>query len=357
MEEPIKNKININEGVRVQEVHTCLLCNSKGILLYQDLRDRLFNALGNWSLIRCQECGLVWLNPQPIPENIGKLYANYFTHSIDIKNPILASLRKKVWRILLATTFGYNNILNSSSSKSKWIGKALSLVPLLKERVESSIMYLNGSWKGKLLDIGCGNGQFLATMRDLGWEIQGIEPDKQAARFARDRFGIQVIASTLEEAKIPNESFDAIILRHVIEHVSDAIRFLEKCHRILKPTGKLVILTPNIESMAHRIFKESWRDLDPPRHFYLFSLFTLRICAERAGFQIEILVTTAQSAKWVWLRSKIIQNKGTYSKIDITKMMKMKGVAFQFLEAMTRNLWKNIGEELLLIASKKQKIA
>lgn len=345
--------MTLNEKIRVQKIRNCTLCGKKGLTIYKEIRDRLFNSPGLWSILRCPICGLVWLSPQPLPKDIAKLYANnYFTHSIDVKKSILASSRKKVWRALLATTFGYDNILNSSSSKSKCIGKALSLVPLLRKRVDSSIMYLNGSWKGKLLDVGCGNGQFLATMRDLGWEIQGIEPDVQAARFARDHFGVQVIASTLEKATIPNEFFDAITISHVIEHVSDPIKFLGKCHRILKPTGKLVVVTPNIESMAHRIFKESWRGLEPPRHFYLFSLSTLRLCAERAGFQVKILVTLTRLAHKMWSTSRIIQDKKRCSKATLTKWMKMKSMAFQFLEVAVRYLRKNVGEELLLIATK-----
>jgi hypothetical protein len=69
-----------NEGIRVSEAPCCLLCVYEGELLYSGLRDRLFGAPGNWSLMQCPKCQLACLNPQPIPDDVGKLYAQYFSH-------------------------------------------------------------------------------------------------------------------------------------------------------------------------------------------------------------------------------------------------------------------------------------
>lgn len=83
------------------------------------------------------------------------------------------------------------------------------------------IMYSDGARKGRLLDVGCGSGEFLAQMRELGWDVFGVEPDPQAARVAREQFGLTVWPGALAEASFPDGFFDAVTLNHVIEHVAD----------------------------------------------------------------------------------------------------------------------------------------
>ena len=99
-----------NEGVRVREAPACYLCETEGRPFYSGLRDRLFAAPGEWNLRRCPSCGLVWLDPMPIPQDIGKLYDEYFTHSID--DPVIdnqRSLRKMARRGILGAGFGYKD--------------------------------------------------------------------------------------------------------------------------------------------------------------------------------------------------------------------------------------------------------
>jgi SAM-dependent methyltransferase len=191
-----------NEGVRVEEARTCFLCKLPGQMLYGALRDRLFRAPGAWSLLKCGGCGLVWLDPQPVPEDIGKLYAQYYTHgqepSAVSSLPANASLRDKVLRSVLAAHLGYP--LVPSSRAWERIGKIGRLVALLRDWAGGAVMNLPAAARGRLLDIGCGGGGFLAAMRDRGWQVQGVEPDPEAARLARERYGLEVFTGTLEEA-------------------------------------------------------------------------------------------------------------------------------------------------------------
>lgn len=91
------HSVRINEGIRVNEAPLCLLCSNEGLPLYQGLRDRLFSAPGTWALMRCPKCGLVWLNPRPVPQDIGKLYEYYYTH--DTADHIPRFARKSAERI------------------------------------------------------------------------------------------------------------------------------------------------------------------------------------------------------------------------------------------------------------------
>lgn len=352
MEEPIKNNIKMNEDIRVQEVHACLLCNSKGILLYQDLRDRLFNAPGNWSLMRCQDCGLFWLNPQPIFEDIGKLYKTYFTHSINDYVPKFARLRRLIRNSVLVAHMDYIELADGISQKI--LGRILSWVGPIKEMVELDIRTLNGKKRGRLLDIGCGSGAFLTRMRNLGWNVMGIELDKKAVKLAREYFGLNIYEGTLEEANFSENEFDAITMNHVIEHLCDPITTLKKCYRILKPRGKLVIITPNIESLGACLFDGAWRGWEAPRHLHLFSPRTLRNCAERARLQVVKLFTTSRSAPGIWAASRLIRRNGMLPGGSPQKLglwLRLEGLAFQAIEY-GMIIFKNAGEETVLMVTK-----
>jgi len=261
----------------------------------------------------------------------------------------MASLRKKIKYTLLAAVFGYDDLLEWKGSK--WIGRILSLLTPLKEMERLSIMCLEGSRKGRLLDVGYGSGFFLSTMQDLGWEVLGIEPDVQAANIAKEQFKVPVIVSTLEEVRLPASSFDAITMNHVIEHVPDPLGVLKECQRLLKPNGILVVTTPNFGSLGHRLFRQRWRGLEVPRHFYLFRTRTMLMIAEKAGFFVKSLTTSARFARGMFVASLFPSLEKRRNKPRVRYILHLFGLGFYALEAFIRySLAPNIGEELVLIA-------
>lgn len=144
-------------------------------------------------------------------------------------------------------------------------------------------------------------------------------------------------------------------MTHLIEHVHDPVGLLKECLRVLKPGGSLVAITPNVESLGHKVFRESWRGLEPPRHLQLFSLRTLRTCTERAGLQINRLYTTARGARSMWVASKLILRNDSLPGISPKNLgwpLHLKGRAFKLLECGLLPLRQNIGEEIVLLASK-----
>lgn len=351
MERSQKNELKMNEGIRVAERDLCLLCDNKETPLYQDLRDRLFSAPGTWMLLRCSKCGLVWLNPQPIPEDIGKLYCNYFTHDPSpetLKTEPAKSWREAVKLGILNAAFGYKN-----DRANKLLGWMVSRLGPLRDIVEGSVMWLNGSRPGKLLDVGCGDGRFLARMQKLGWEVTGAELDGQAAEVARERFGLHVYEGVLEEIAFPDDTFDAITMNHVVEHLPDPIGTFRECKRVLKKGGRLVVTVPNIGSLGHRLYQEAWRGLEPPRHLFLFSPSTLRACVERSGLQVLELRTTARTARLMWAASRLIKRDGALpggSLQNLNLGLRLEGLTFQGVEYMMCWAKKDAGEEIVLIA-------
>lgn len=222
--------VKLNEGIRVTTVRLCPLCGKEGIKLYHNLRDRIFNAPGIWDVCQCSECGIVWLNPRPLEEDIGKLYVSYYTHYVGELSSPKMTLKKHIKRYMknavLAASFGYHEL--ESGKVQRALGIILSRVRPIWEIIGRTVMYLpKATHSDRLLEIGCGNGRFLASFRELGWEVVGLEPDPDAARIAREKFGIEVYQETLEKAELPEASFDAVIMWHVIEHIPDLLEHFE----------------------------------------------------------------------------------------------------------------------------------
>ncbi len=344
-----------NEGIQVEAANSCLLCQAQGVPRYQEMRDRLFGAAGVWSISYCSDCDFSWLNPRPICSDIAKLYETYHTHNLtNGGRSVLSSLKRKVEQRVLKAEFGYDSLPGGTGTRLA--GRLLgTMLPMAREIAGSSVMWLNAQPQGKLLDVGCGNGSFLATMQRLGWEVAGVEPDPKSANIGREQLGLAVTVGTLEEASFLPDSFHCITAHQTIEHMHDPISFLKESFRLLRPGGTLVVTTPNIPSLGHRVFRGSWRGLEPPRHLYLFSPKALGTCVEKVGYQLEILRTTARSAWEIWYASRLIHRNGripNHFPRALDTRLRLEGLAFQLFQHVLLRLNRNIGEQIVLMASK-----
>lgn len=323
-------------GIVSRSSPNCYLCGAYGNILYRDMVDRHFGASGKWNLVKCfnPQCGLLWLNPMPLEDEIGKAYQNYFTHDSRVgcsqRNGIMWNTAWSTYRILLRLT---------------GIGP---------ERGRRKRMYLDGIPPGRLLDVGCGSGQFLALMRSEGWEVEGQDVDLRAAETAFKTYGIGVRVGRLEAVGYSDDTFDAVTMSHVIEHINDPIGILKECRRILKPGGMLVLVTPNAESFGHKYFKSCYRDLDPPRHLYLFTQNTLQHVGKKAGFTNCRVQTAALDIVYdVAIGSLDIRHDGYHVMGADPKINRsIKAMLFHLLSRIFFILDKKSGEECILRATK-----
>jgi SAM-dependent methyltransferase len=272
--------------IRAAQQPRCALCGQLGKLLHTGLKDSLFGAPGTWRLVRCpdRQCGLIWMDPMPLAEDLGRAYQGYYTHAAPSEAGAGNLLRRAYSAIksdYLVVRYGYPSVTQHSLSGR--LGWLLYLLPLQRAGVESEARYLRACPRGRLLDVGCGGGKWLTKMRDLGWEVRGVDFDAEAVKAAARR-GLRVDHGSLEAVGYPGGSFDAITLNHVIEHLPDPVSTLEECRRLLKPGGHLVVVTPNSASLGHWLFKGAWRGLEPPRHLRLFCPSSMRVALKRAGF-------------------------------------------------------------------------
>ncbi|MEO6219344.1 MAG: class I SAM-dependent methyltransferase [Ginsengibacter sp.] len=142
-----------------------------------------------------------------------------------------------------------------------------------------------GRKQGNILDIGCGTGAFLNTMKKANWKVTGLEPDETARKKALDLYDLQL--NTSEKLfSLPNESFDAITMWHVLEHVHDLHEYTNQVKSLLKPNGRLFVAVPNYTCFDEEIYKESWAAYDVPRHLYHFSPASMKELFYLHGFQV-----------------------------------------------------------------------
>ncbi len=269
---------------------------------YGRLVDRLCGTPGEWFLWRCAGCGLLLLDPRYRPAEIARAYESYAFHlGLDPVAPAEGALQRVVPRAYLARAYGYDDGLTA------W-RRALALLavpwPEGAESVGFSVMYLRALPGGEVLDVGCGGGAFLERMRALGWRALGVEPDARAVEVARTVRGLDVRLGTLEAQRFPEGRFDAVVSSHVIEHVHDPLGFLRECARVARPGGRVVVVTPNIESLGRRRLGVAWIGLDPPRHLHLFSRATLRALAAAAGLEVRWIRSSVRNAEFTWLLGK-----------------------------------------------------
>lgn len=258
--------------IRTVRQPRCEVCGGKGKPLHSGLNDVVFGTPGEWNLSQCSNsaCKLVWLDPRPTEEDIGRAYEKYYTHNDNSQSRTLTS------RIFF------------------------TLLGLENTRKRLDCFFLNELKPGRLLEIGFGDARRMRQFVELGWHVVGQELDPVALSNAR-RKGFEVYQGELTQLGLEPNQFDAIVGSHVIEHMRNPLAQLNECHRLLKRGGRLVILTPNTASYGHRKFGRDWRGNEPPRHLHLFAPGNMRKLLDRTGFEHIKIETTPARATGMYL--------------------------------------------------------
>lgn len=253
----MKSKDDYDPNIMVLEENfeylKCNLCGSNSSDIFFKGIDIKYKKLGLFTVVKCNRCGLIYSNPRPKQSLISKYYPDEYWE-MEYDNGVMETKIKKI----------AHKFINKISFKIK--------IPLK-----------NG---GKILDIGCGDGKWLLKLREEGWKTYGVEISDLAAEYVRKKYNLNVFTGIVEDAGYEDDFFDAIILSHVIEHLSDPIRTLFEVNRILKKDGILVISAPNVGSFEAKHFKKYWIGWDLPRHFYHFTPTTITSLLNKTGFDV-----------------------------------------------------------------------
>ncbi len=232
----------------------CPICNSNNI--QQQLSAKDYTVSQNiFSIWHCNACTARFTQDVPEQEAIGAYYAseNYISHS-DTKKGIINSL----YHLVRKRTLG------------------------AKRRL---VINETGITKGAILDIGCGTGAFLNTMKEAYWNITGLEPDTIARAKAAELYNIQ----PQEPGKLfelEPVSFNAITMWHVLEHVHELHAYIKQIEKLLAPGGKAFIAVPNYTSKDAAIYAAHWAAYDVPRHLYHFSPQSMETLLSQHGLKL-----------------------------------------------------------------------
>ena len=230
------------------ETVPCYLCGSEASRVIVD--DPPFKVR------ECAQCGLGYTSPRLDGARIHEIYGDHYFNSES------------------AEAFGYASYAEEMEGHLRTFRKKAAVIHAAQPT-------------GRVLEVGCAAGAFLATMRDLGHEVHGTEIAPDTLDTAREAFGLENLqCGALHEVSLPDEHFDIVAMFDVVEHMVDPIRDLQTLHAKMRPGGLLVIQTQDFDSWARKVLGRRWHHFKQLEHIYHFSRRTLPVLLERAGFEI-----------------------------------------------------------------------
>lgn len=235
--------------------NNCPVCKSTAIAFVLNAIDNTVSKQ-QFEIWECKNCKLRFTQNVPDENNIDNYYKaeEYISHTNTNKGFV-----NKAYHFVRSITL---------NSKKK-----------LVERY-------TGKRNGNLLDIGAGTGAFASTMKKNGWCVTALEPDETARTNAKKDFNIDLLPSE-NLFGLEKESFDAITLWHVLEHVHQLHNYIDQFFSLLKKDGCLIIAVPNYTSFDATEYTEGWAAYDVPRHLYHFSPKSMKLLLTKHNLPIK----------------------------------------------------------------------
>ena len=249
----------------VEEVRVCPVCGQKEFAHHLTVKD--FTTTGEiFNIQRCTQCKLLVTSPRPDEKSIGTYYqsAQYISHTGGN-----SSLLDKVYRAVRQRTL-----------RSK-----LQLINQYQQKLN-------------LLDYGCGTGEFLATCKDAGWSVTGVEPSEEARKNIRKDIPV------FDKLQTVTTPVNAITMWHVLEHVHKLDETLAKLRSLLTNNGTIFIAVPNPESYDATTYKEYWAGYDVPRHLWHFNKYNLKELLNKHNLRLKAIEPMRYDAYYVSLLSE-----------------------------------------------------
>ena len=235
----------------LEYVEICPVCGNKEFDNYIKAKDYTVSG-EEFQIVSCNKCSFRFTNPRPDVNTIGNYYqaTSYISHS-DTK----AGLINKIYHQVRSFT--------------------------LKEKVK--LINTLQPKKGKILDVGCGTGYFLAECKKDNWNIEGVEVDPNARDKAKENTSIDIYKSLFE---VESKKYSVITAWHVVEHIHLLNESIAKFYNLLESNGNLIIAVPNSNSPDAQTYQAEWAAYDVPRHLYHFTIDTITKLAEKHQFKL-----------------------------------------------------------------------
>ena len=253
------------------ELVQCFLCGSDNFRHMYRLKERLLYR-EKFNVVQCRKCGMIYTNPRPQESNAGEYYPSGYSPFQYVYPDLLfpqdnSGARKiKNWlkRAVLNIHYGY-----FGKSKKSGIMRILTLP------IKYNIGWIFPKYKenGRVLDIGCSTGVYLAKLRELGWDCYGVEISRKAADWGKNKLGLKIVTGTAEQVLFPEEYFDAVTMWHVLEHVYSPEKTIKEVYKVLRKGGVFIVGIPNAGSIERKFFGRWWGEWHfSPKTIKLFLL-------------------------------------------------------------------------------------
>lgn len=258
----------VNKHLKLVSARCCVCDHEKASKIGAGADFEYGTSDDSFNAMQCDSCGLVYLNPRPDVSEFATIYpANY--HAFDFSEE----------------NFGIVHKIRSRLEANRVLSWCAGLAD-----------------DARILDVGCGDGFHLELLKKYGgknWLLEGIDLDARAVEMARNR-GLNARLGTVQDIK-ESDFYDFAFTVQTIEHVEQPDEFLRAIKRILKPGGKLVVVTDNTDSYDFKLFKKShWGGYHFPRHWNLFNRKNLARLGEKVGFKTEKIMTQVSPVNWVY---------------------------------------------------------
>lgn len=252
----------------------CVLCNSKNYTIFlKKTEDFEYGMEEKFQLAKCSGCGLIFLVPLPTTKKLLSFYPPSY-HC-------------------------YNNPLSRFTK--------LLLIYSQKRQTRRIVELI--STEGKILDVGCSSGEHFDVFKKVGnWQLLGVDFNQEVVEKGR-RKGREIYCSTLEEFSYTKESFDLIIMDHLLEHVANPVVCLKSAYRLLKKDGYLIGSLPNINSLDRLFTCRYWGGYHFPRHVYHFTPETLTKLFEKCHFKMERVEYDLHTGHWALSIQNFLQSR------------------------------------------------
>lgn len=266
-----------------QEIVDCLVCGGSDFDTVIVASDPLTGLGGNFRVVRCTDCGLHFTNPRPTEASIGQFYPDDYAcwqpKAADSRWRTRAALHLE--HLVLRKHFGY-----PGGKLTLWESLQAAAGRAVMRRSAQRQNWIPWRGPGRLLDFGCGAGDFMLHMRHHGWTPQGMDTSESCAEEVTRRTGIPVHVGTLPHADIEPESFDAVSMWNALEHVHDPRGVVRAAGEALRPGGILLVGVPCIDSWTFRKYQHDWYPLKVPRHLTHFTPDSLSETVNAEGFRV-----------------------------------------------------------------------
>ena len=282
-----------------------VVCNLCGSAEYSQL-----HVVHGYTIVRCNQCRLVFLNPRPVASDLASIYdtESYYGGTAEFENVVV----------------GYADYL--------------ALRDHLHFVVNELMRPLKGLTPGLSLDLGCSMGLVMDEFRQHGWTPHGVDVSSYATEYARNELGLNAFTGTIDQVDLPPESVDLATMLLTIEHIPDPKSALRSVRQLLKPGGVLIVATHDVEGIWPKLVGPRWRHYNMPEHIYYFSRRTLTQMLSEVGFHTFKVAETPTLAA---VTEADATEMGLYAPVRLlhkTKLLPVVAPGLRAIHALARSL-------------------